>query len=139
MGQLQRVIQAQRTSDNHLLFKSISLNGQTATLNYYEIPTPTTWYGITINYQQDGNYKQQPYSIWLDKLTFTLVGLRALADTAVGYMRGAAREGASALLRARLIRSCNQFRPFGSLDNPKRCALHPSVVHKSLALVVESE
>jgi major membrane immunogen (membrane-anchored lipoprotein) len=65
------VIQAQRTSDNHLLFKSITLNGQTATLNYYESPTPTNWYGITINYQQDGNYKQQPYSIWLDKLTFT--------------------------------------------------------------------
>jgi hypothetical protein len=65
------VIQAQRTSDNHLLFQSISLNGQTATLNYYETPTPTTWYGITINYQQDGNYKQQPYSIWLDKVTFT--------------------------------------------------------------------
>ncbi len=65
------VIQAQRTSDNRLLFKSISLNGQIATLNHYESPTPTTWYGITINYQQDGNYKQQPYSIWLDKLTFT--------------------------------------------------------------------
>jgi len=65
------VIQAQRTSDNHLLFQSISLNGQAATLNYYETPTPTTWYGITINYQQDGNYKQQPYSIWLDKVTFT--------------------------------------------------------------------
>ena len=65
------VLQAQRTSDNHLLFKSITLNGQTATLNYYEKPTPTNWYGITINYQQDGNYKQQPYSIWLDKLTFT--------------------------------------------------------------------
>jgi len=65
------VIQAQRTSDNRLLFQSISLNGQTATLNHYESPTPTTWYGITINYQQDGNYKQQPYSIWLDKLTFT--------------------------------------------------------------------
>jgi hypothetical protein len=65
------VIQAQRTSDNRLLFKSISLNGQMATLNHYESPTPTTWYGITINYQQDGNYKQQPYSIWLDKLTFT--------------------------------------------------------------------
>jgi hypothetical protein len=65
------VIQVQRTSDNHLLFKSISLNGQTATLNYYESPTPTTWYGVTINYQQDGNYKQEPYSIWLDKLTFS--------------------------------------------------------------------
>lgn len=65
------VIQAQRTSDNHLLFKSITLNGVTSTLNYYESPTPTTWYGVTINYQQDGNYAQTPYSIWLDKLNFT--------------------------------------------------------------------
>jgi hypothetical protein len=65
------VIEAQRTSDNHLLFKSITLNGQVSTLNYYESPTPTNWYGITINYQQDGNYKQQPYSIWLDRLTFS--------------------------------------------------------------------
>lgn len=65
------VIQVQRTSANHLLFQSISLNGQTATLNYDEPPTSTTWYGLTINYQQDGNYKQQPYSVWLDKLTFT--------------------------------------------------------------------
>ena len=65
------VIQVQRTSANHLLFQSITLNGQTATLNYDETPTPTTWYGITVNYQQDGNSRQQPYSIWLDKLTFT--------------------------------------------------------------------
>jgi hypothetical protein len=66
------VIQAQRTSANHLLFQSITLNGQTATLNYDEVPTSTTWYGITINYQQDGNNKQQqPYSIWLDNLNFT--------------------------------------------------------------------
>jgi len=65
------VIQVARTSDNHLLFKSITLNGQTANLNYYESPTPTNWYGITINYQQDGNYRQQPYSVWLDKLTFS--------------------------------------------------------------------
>ena len=65
------VIKVQRTSDNQLLFQSISLNGQTATLNYSESPTSTTWYGITINYQQNGNYVQQPYSIWLDNLTFT--------------------------------------------------------------------
>ncbi len=65
------VIQVQRTSANHLLFQSITLNGQTATLNYDETPTPTTWYGITVNYQQDGDSRQQPYSIWLDKLTFT--------------------------------------------------------------------
>ena len=65
------MIQVERTSDNHLLFKSITFNGVTSTLNYYESPTPTTWYGITINYQQDGNYAQTPYSIWLDKLNFT--------------------------------------------------------------------
>lgn len=65
------VIQAQRTSDNHLLFKSITLNNQTSVLNYYESPTPTTWYGVTVNYQQDGNYQQAPYSVWLDNLNFT--------------------------------------------------------------------
>jgi hypothetical protein len=65
------VVQVQRTSDNHLLFQSITLNGVTSTLNYYESPTPTTWYGVSINYQQDGNYAQTPYSIWLDKLNFS--------------------------------------------------------------------
>jgi hypothetical protein len=65
------VLQAQRTSDDHLLFQSITLNGVTSTLNYYEEPTATDWYGVTVNYQQDGNYKQQPYSIWLDKVNFS--------------------------------------------------------------------
>jgi len=65
------VIQAQRTSDNRLLFKSITLNGKTDTLNRYDNPSPTTWYGLTINYQMDGNSQQQPYSVHLDKLNFT--------------------------------------------------------------------
>jgi hypothetical protein len=65
------ILQVQRTSDNQILFQSITLNGVTATLNYSETPTPTTWYGVTINYQQDGNYQQTPYSVWLDKLNFT--------------------------------------------------------------------
>jgi hypothetical protein len=65
------VIQVQRTSDNQLLFQSITLNGDTATLNYYENPTKTTWYGVTINYQQDGNHEQAPYSVWLDELNFS--------------------------------------------------------------------
>jgi hypothetical protein len=64
------VLMVQRTSDNQLLFESITLNGVTAPLNYYENPTATTWYGITVNYQQDGNYEQSPYSVWLDKLNF---------------------------------------------------------------------
>ena len=65
------VIQVQRTSDDQLLFQSITLNGQTATLNYQESPTATNWYGITINYQQDGNALQEPYSVWLDWMNFS--------------------------------------------------------------------
>jgi hypothetical protein len=66
------VIQVQRTSDDKLVFQTISLNGQTAALNLTESPTPRpNWYGITINYQQDGNTSQQPYSIWLDQLNLT--------------------------------------------------------------------
>jgi hypothetical protein len=64
------VLMVQRTSSNQLLFESITLNGDTATLNYTENPTTTTWYGVTVNYQQDGNYEQSPYSIWLDKVNF---------------------------------------------------------------------
>jgi hypothetical protein len=66
------VIQVQRTADDKLIFQSITLNGQTATLNQSENPTSRpNWYGITINYQQDGNFAQQPYSVWLDRLNFT--------------------------------------------------------------------
>jgi hypothetical protein len=64
-------IVVQRTSDGHLLYKSITLNGKTANLNAYDLPTATSWYGITVNYQEDGNYRQQAYSIWVDKFTFT--------------------------------------------------------------------
>ncbi|MEY2413783.1 MAG: hypothetical protein QOD84_2389 [Acidobacteriaceae bacterium] len=64
-------IHVQRTSDNHLLFNSITLNGQTAVLNRYDSPTPTNWYGVTINYQIDGNFAQQPYNVFLDNLNFT--------------------------------------------------------------------
>jgi hypothetical protein len=65
------VIQVQRTADDQLLFQSITLNGQTATLNYQESPTTTNWYGITINYQQDGDALQEPYSVWLDWMNFS--------------------------------------------------------------------
>jgi hypothetical protein len=65
------VIQVARTGGNHLVFKSITLNGVTHTLNRMDSPTPTTWYGITLNYQMDGNSKQQPYSVYLDKLNFS--------------------------------------------------------------------
>lgn len=65
-------IQVQRTSDNKLLFQTITLNGKTDTLNITrDHGTAKGWYGVTINYQQDGNSKQQAYDIYLDWLNFT--------------------------------------------------------------------
>jgi hypothetical protein len=65
-------IQVQRTSDNQLLYQSITLNGVTSAVNqYYNPGSAVNWYGITINYQMDGNYQQAPYTIYLDDLTFT--------------------------------------------------------------------
>ncbi len=65
-------IQVQRTSNNQLLYQSITLNGQTHTLNWTFNPASTPgWYGVTVNYQEDGNSRQSPYSVYLDQLTFT--------------------------------------------------------------------
>lgn len=66
-------IQVQRTANNELLYESITMNGQIHNLNltFPAGTVPATWYGVTINYQMDGNYKQDPYSIYLDNLTFS--------------------------------------------------------------------
>lgn len=65
-------IKVQRTSNNDLYYQSITLNGQTYNVNQtYQHGTTTGWYGVTVNYQQDGNYKQSPYTIYLDELSFT--------------------------------------------------------------------
>ena len=66
-------IVVQRTSDNRETYQSITLNGVTHTLNwtYYPFSVPSDWWGITVNYQMDGNYAQQPYTVYLDELNFT--------------------------------------------------------------------
>jgi hypothetical protein len=66
-------IQAQRQSDNTLLYESISLNGVTTSLNKTTPPfsVPAGWWGITANYQMDGNYKQSSNTTYLDNFSFT--------------------------------------------------------------------
>lgn len=64
-------IQVQRTSGGNLLFQSITLNGYKATINKTFAPGNTSWYGVTLNYQQDGNRNMADYSIYLDRLSFT--------------------------------------------------------------------
>jgi hypothetical protein len=66
-------IEAQRQSDNTLLFESITLNGNTANINKSYAPgsAPATWWGITVNYQMDGDYTQSGNTTYLDNFTLT--------------------------------------------------------------------
>jgi hypothetical protein len=66
-------IQVQRESDNWLLFQSITLNGVNTPINRYYAPgsAPAGWWGITVNYQMDGNYQQSAYTTFLDDFSFT--------------------------------------------------------------------
>ena len=65
-------IVVQRTSADKLLYKTITLNGVTSTLNAtYDPFSAPGWWGVVINFQLDGNYKQSPYTVYLDKLNFT--------------------------------------------------------------------
>jgi hypothetical protein len=67
------VIQVQRQSDNRLLYQSITLNGEKHVLNKYYDPgtAPKDWWGITVNYQLDGNIHQADYTTYLDNFNFT--------------------------------------------------------------------
>ena len=66
-------ITVQRESNNDLLYKTISLNGTTYTINqtYAPFGVPSGWYGMTVNYQMDGDYKMDGYSTYLDNFTLT--------------------------------------------------------------------
>jgi hypothetical protein len=66
-------LQVQRESDNWLLFQSITLNGVTTKINQYYAPgtAPHDWWGVTVNYQMDGNRDLAPYTTFLDNFTFS--------------------------------------------------------------------
>jgi hypothetical protein len=54
------------------LYQSITLNGVTNTLNWtFPAGTTKNWYGLTINYQMDGDANQDSYDTYLDKLTLS--------------------------------------------------------------------
>jgi hypothetical protein len=66
-------IQVQRESDNTLLYQSVTLNGVTSNLNktFPPFSVPGDWWGITVNYQMDGNYKQSANTTYLDNFSLT--------------------------------------------------------------------
>lgn len=64
-------LQVERTSANNLHFVSITLNGVKHYINIYESSTATSWKGITVNQQIDGNSRQTAYSEWTDHMKLT--------------------------------------------------------------------
>jgi hypothetical protein len=66
-------VQVQRESNNDLLYQTITLNGVTYNINQTMAPfgVPSGWWGMTLNYQMDGNYKQASNTTYLDKFSFT--------------------------------------------------------------------
>jgi hypothetical protein len=65
------VLEVERTSGNQLHYIALTLNGTKHYLNWYNSSTATSWKGVTVNYQMDGNYRQQNYSTWVDKMALS--------------------------------------------------------------------
>ena len=65
------ILEFERTTDNKLHYIAMTLNGSKHYLNWYYPSTATTWSGVTVNYQMDGNYQQADYSTWVDKMKLT--------------------------------------------------------------------
>jgi hypothetical protein len=65
------VLKFQRTTDNHLIYESITLNDKVHTLNWLNNSRPSNWHGFVVNFQMDGFEKQEAYSVYLDKLNIT--------------------------------------------------------------------
>jgi hypothetical protein len=66
-------VQVQRQSNNDLLYQTITMNGVTYTVNQTMAPfqVPGSWYGMTVNFQLDGNYNQTANTIYLDNFNVT--------------------------------------------------------------------
>jgi len=65
-------LEVERTSDDKMLYKTITFNGTTHTINQtYGHYDSGDWYGVGVNFQMDGNSKQTDYNTYVDKFTFT--------------------------------------------------------------------
>ena len=55
------------------MYESITLNGVTANINksYAPFTVPTSWWGVTVNYQMDGDYQQASYATYVDNFSLT--------------------------------------------------------------------
>jgi len=66
-------VQAQRGSGNTVVYQSITLNGAVANINrtYPPFTVPISWWGVTVNYQMDGNSTQAANTTYMDDFSLT--------------------------------------------------------------------
>ena len=66
-------VTAQRGPNNTVIYQSITLNGITSNVNrtYAPFVVPSNWYGITVNYQIDGDENQTTIQSFVDNFSFT--------------------------------------------------------------------
>jgi hypothetical protein len=66
-------LQFQRGANNSVIYQSIAVDGTTSILNetFASFSVPSDWYGITVNYQMDGDKYQSPNTTYLDNLSLT--------------------------------------------------------------------
>ena len=65
--------EVQREANNDLTYLSVTVNGVTTPINQTVAPfrVPKGWYGMTVNYQMDGDYAMHNNTTYLDKTNFT--------------------------------------------------------------------
>jgi hypothetical protein len=65
-------IELERTWDNQLHWIAITMNGARNTIDRYVASVPTGYNnGVGVDFQMDGDYNQQNYSVWLDKVSLS--------------------------------------------------------------------
>jgi hypothetical protein len=64
------ILEVERLSGDQLHYISVTLDGVKSYYNKYSNPTSTSWSGVTVNFQMDGDYAEHAYSTWLDKFNF---------------------------------------------------------------------
>jgi hypothetical protein len=67
------VLEYERTTDNKVHYIALTLNGVKSYINKYSYArvAPSSWGGVTTHMQLDGNYRQDNYSVWMDKYKVT--------------------------------------------------------------------
>lgn len=67
------VVNAQRGPNNEVIYQSITLNGNTSVLNktYAPFQVPYNWFGVTVNYQMDGDRHQTGITSYVDKMNLS--------------------------------------------------------------------